>query len=229
VLEFLRERGGSFEVIVVDDGSVDNTAGVVRQAAALAPQLRLLSCPGNCGKGYAVRLGILKSKGRIVLFNDADGATPIEEMERLLKAINAGAHVAIGSRALMSRETNVDATWLRKFLGRVFNGAVNLLVLPGIADTQCGFKMFVRPVARYAFSKQKAKRFSFDVEVLFLARKTGCKIIEVPVNWHHVPGSKINLILDAAHMLFDVITVRLRHLLGGYGERVSISELMKER
>lgn len=216
VLEYFQVKNAAFEILVVDDGSKDRTAQIVRQFERLSPQVRLLICPRNRGKGYAVRLGAMNARGALILVNDADGATPIEELDRLENAIQAGAQVAIGSRAMFSKETQVQTLWYRKFIGRVFNGMVNFIILPGIADTQCGFKLFIRPVARYIFSQQRADRFSFDVELLFLARKAGCKIAEVPVNWTNVAGSKVNLVRDSAHMLFDVICFRLRDTFGGY-------------
>ncbi|MFN8388893.1 MAG: flippase-like domain-containing protein [Bdellovibrionota bacterium] len=215
--EYLHSRGMSYEIVVVDDGSTDDTAKVVTQFEHLTPSVRLLTYPKNRGKGYAVRFGMLNARGRLVLFDDADGATPIEEIERLEAAISSGAHIAIGSRAMFSVETGVQTLWYRKLIGRVFNAFVNLVVLPGVADTQCGFKLFVRPAAKFLFSRQKAEGFSFDVEVLFLARKAGFKIAEVPVNWTNIPGSKVNLMKDSLLMARDIVRFRLRGLFGGYG------------
>ncbi len=216
VLEYLQSKGRSFEVIVVDDGSMDRTAKVVRQFERLSAHVRLLICPRNRGKGFAVRLGVMNAQGNLILFNDADGSSPIEELSRLEEAISKGAHVAIGSRAMFSKDTKVETAWYRKFIGRIFNGIVNSLLLPGIADTQCGFKLFTKPVARYVFSQQRADRFSFDVEILFLARKAGCQIAEVPINWTNVAGSKVNLVRDSFQMFVDVVTFRLRDVVGGY-------------
>jgi dolichyl-phosphate beta-glucosyltransferase len=215
--EYLHARGVEYEMLVVDDGSSDDTAKVVKQFEQLTPCVRLLTYPTNRGKGYAVRFGVLNARGRLILFDDADGATPIEEIERLEAAIAAGAQIAIGSRALDSLETGVRTVWYRRLLGRVFNAMVNIVVLPGIADTQCGFKLFVRPAAKFIFKRQRAERFSFDVEVLYLARKAGFRIAEVAVNWHNVPGSKVNLIKDSMKMAVDILRFRLRGLFGGYG------------
>jgi len=217
ISEYFKSRKVNFEVLVVDDGSTDETSKVVRQFESLSPHFRLLVYPKNRGKGYAVRFGVLNARGALVLYADADGATPIVELERLESAIKDGAQVAIGSRAMFSRDTEVKTVWYRIFIGRVFSGIVNVLLLPGIADTQCGFKLFIRPVARHIFSHQKADRFSFDVEVLFLARKAGCKIAEVPINWTNVPGSKVNLINDSLAMFIDLLRFRLRDFFGGYG------------
>lgn len=218
VLNYIRTRKETFEVIVVDDGSSDGTAAVIRQFERLSPVVRLLSYGHNRGKGYAVRFGVLNSNGRLVLFSDADGATPIEELERLKSAINLGADLVIASRALYSKDTYVETSVHRKFIGRVFNGIVNLLILPGVADTQCGFKLFRREAAKYLFSRQRADGFSFDVELLFLARKFGFRMIEVPVNWINIPGSKVNLFKDSWRMFVDILRFRFRYVCGKYEE-----------
>ncbi len=214
--EYFHAREMSYEIIVVDDGSSDDTGHVVRQFETLTPTIRLLTYPTNRGKGYAVRFGILNARGRQVLFMDADGATPIQEIERLEAAIAAGAHIAIGSRARFSRDTGVQTLWYRKFLGRIFNAIVNVLILPGIADTQCGFKLFLHPAAELLFRRQQMERFSFDVEVLYLARRAHLRIAEVPVNWTNVPGSKVHLGRDSLLMLRDVMKMRFRAFFGGY-------------
>ena len=211
VLDYLDARGGSYEVIVVDDGSSDDTVRVVQNLQRLKPQLGLLRQPENRGKGCAVRTGALRARGRRIVFTDADGSTPIEEVERLERALAAGADIAIGSRALQSRDTRVVTAWYRKALGRVFNWCVNALVLPGIADTQCGFKMFTSRSAAFLFGRQTADGFSFDVELLLIARRAGLRIAEVPVNWKNVPGSKVNLVVDSLLMFWDVIRFRIIH------------------
>ena len=189
----------------------------------------MLTYPANRGKGYAVRFGMFNARGRYLLFNDADGASPIPEVERLFAAIEDGADVAIGSRAMFSRETDVQTVWYRKFLGRVFNAYVNIIILPGIADTQCGFKMFSRKAAKFIFRRQKAERFSFDVELLYLARKAGYVIAEVPINWTNVAGSKVNLVKDSLAMGWDLTKFRLRDFFGGYGSpRAKVAPKSKE-
>jgi len=216
ILEYFDARKLSYEVIVVDDGSRDSTAKVVRQFSRLSPQVKLLMCPRNRGKGYAVRLGMMNALGALILYDDADGASPIEEFARLEAAMNLGADIAIGSRAIFAADTAVKTIFIRKAMGRVFNLLVNLLLLPQITDTQCGFKLFRRAVARRIFSQQHADGFSFDVEILFLAKRAGFKITEVPINWTNVPGSKVNLIKDSLLMFIDVVRFRLRDLFGGY-------------
>jgi dolichyl-phosphate beta-glucosyltransferase len=217
ILEYFKHRPSlRYEVLVVDDGSSDATGKVVQHFAEISPKFKLLTYPKNRGKGFAVRFGVINSRGARILFADADGATPIEEIARLEAALDQGAQIAIGSRALYSRDTAVSTVWYRKYIGRVFNGIVNVLLLPGIADTQCGFKMFTREVAFPIFRTQRAERFSFDAEVLFLARKGGCRIAEVPINWTNIPGSKVNLMQDSFLMFRDLLKFRLRDIFGGY-------------
>lgn len=211
VIGYLRTRHRPFQILVVDDGSVDQTAAQVAKRSRECPELQLLTLPRNLGKGAAVREGMLRATGARVLFSDADGSTPISELPRLEAALEGGAEIAIGSRALLSAETTVAAVWYRTLLGRIFNLCVNSLLLPHYADTQCGFKLFTQSAAQTIFSRQRANRFSFDLEVLFLAERLGFKVKEVPVNWHNVPGSKVNLALDGVRMLCDLVRFRFWH------------------
>lgn len=211
IVDYLDQVQYSYEIIVVDDGSRDETSEIVRKFEKVRPQVRLIRLPQNQGKGHAVRLGVLNATGERVIFVDADGATPFNEVKKLLKALDDGADVAIGSRALFSEDTQVKTRWYRKYLGRVFNLCVNVLILPGIADTQCGFKIFTRKAAQFLFSQQKTSGFSFDVEILYLAKRAGLKIREIPINWTNVPGSKVNLVLDASKMFWDVLRLPFWH------------------
>ena len=211
IIDFFDRKGISYEVLVIDDGSKDSTAEVVRKFERVRHQVRLIQLPKNYGKGHAVRLGVLNSRGARVLFADADGATPIQEFERLEAAVAGGADIAIGSRALASADTKVATSIHRRLLGRVFNKCVNLILLPTIADTQCGFKMFTRKAAMFLFRRQRADRFSFDVELLYMAHKADLNIKEVPINWTNVPGSKVNLVHDSLTMFRDVFRFRVIH------------------
>lgn len=211
ILSYFITHKVSFEVLVVEDGSTDNTPVLVKELEREYPNLRLLQMPQNFGKGFAVKTGMLNARGKFLLFTDADGATPIEEFARLKSAIDQGADVAIGSRALFSADTKVEAQLHRKIIGRIFSKLVELLAVAGIADTQCGFKLFTKAAADQLFTFQKSKGFSFDVEILFLANKLGFTITEVPVNWSDKPGSKVNLVFDPLKMLIDLFRFRIIH------------------
>lgn len=207
-LDYFRALNPIFEVIVVDDGSTDGTASLVRGLMDANPELRILSYPKNEGKGYAVKFGVLNSKGKRVLIMDADGSTPLPEFLKLNDKLDSGYLVAIGSRALLG-EGEVRTVWYRKAIGRIFNGLVNFILVPGIQDTQCGFKLFEGELARKIFQKQRTYGFAFDCEVLSLCQNQGVSIAEVSINWNNVEGSKVNLLIHPALMLWDLIKLRL--------------------
>ena len=209
--DYFDTRKCSFEIVVVDDGSTDDTSTIVESFSRLRSELRLIRLAKNRGKGHAVQSGILNAHGKIILFADADGSTPFAEIERLEAALAQGADIAIGSRAIKSAETAVETQWYRKILGRIFNLTVNILLLPKIADTQCGFKLFTRDAATLVFSKQQCEKFAFDIEILYIARRANLKISEVAVNWQHAPGSKVNLAVDSLQMFLDVLRIKFRH------------------
>lgn len=211
IIDHFDRLGMDYEVIVVDDGSSDKTSEVVRKFERVRSCVKLIQLPRNYGKGHAVRLGVLNSRGTRILFADADGSTPIEEVSRLSQELDRGADVAIGSRALSSAETKVQTSIHRRYLGRIFNWCVNRVLLPNIADTQCGFKMFSRASALFLFKNQRSDRFSFDVEILFLARRADLKIAEVAINWTNVAGSKVSLFKDALLMFRDIFRFRVMH------------------
>jgi dolichyl-phosphate beta-glucosyltransferase len=215
-LAYCRQTARRVEVIVVDDGSLDRTSAVVNSCAARHPEVRLIRLAENQGKGQAVRSGVVNAQGRRILFADADGATPLSEVERLEAAIDGGADVAIGSRALHDQSVKVQARLYRRMMGRIFHGLVELLTVPRVKDTQCGFKLFQGPVAHDLFSRMRIRGFSFDVEVLMMAQRRGYSIAEVPVNWTHQPGSKVNLVVDSIRMLRDLFIIRGRYLSGQY-------------
>jgi dolichyl-phosphate beta-glucosyltransferase len=210
-LHWCTSRNLDFELIIADDGSRDETLALARLFEESDARIRALACP-HMGKGAAVRMGVLNAKGRFILFMDADGATPLGEIPKLLAAIEEGHDVAIGSRVVQSPgEVEVETSFHRRFIGRTFAFFVNLFALEGIGDTQCGFKMFRREAAAAIFSRQKTLGFAFDVEILFIARRLSLSIAEIPVNWVAQPGSKVNLFTDSLGMLWDISHIKWLH------------------
>lgn len=207
--EYLSAQPYSYSVTVVSDGSSDGTARVVMDFARAHPEFGLINYTPNRGKGFAVRKGMLDIDADVLLLSDADLAAPIEEVEKLLPALEGGAHVAIGSRPLRESKLEVRQPFYREFLGRTFNRAVQLLAVRGIRDTQCGFKAFPKSVAREVFEKCKFDGFSFDFEALMIARDLGYRIAEVPIRWAHQEGSKVSLLRDGMRMLRDLVRLRL--------------------
>lgn len=207
--------GMEIEVLVVDDGSRDATAAVVTRLISRFDALRLVSNPGNRGKGYSVRHGMLEARGKIALFTDADLSAPIEEADKLLGALER-ADVAIGSRALDPSLIETHQSPTRELAGRVFNGMVWLLTGVRFLDTQCGFKAFRMDRARLIFEQQRIEDFGFDPELLFLARRHGFKAVEVPVRWAHDPASKIRMGRDSLRMFWDLVLVRWNWVRGRY-------------
>ena len=208
VAKYLREANRRSELIVVDDGSTDDTAAAVDQMIEAGLKVHLLRHDGNRGKGAAVRTGRLAATGDIVLFTDADLSTPIDDVERLIAALEQGADVAIGSRALDRSLIEVHQPWIRDRMGRVFNLFVQAILLPGLKDTQCGFKAFRRNAARDLFSATEAQGFEFDAEVLYRAKRSGLTIREIPVHWRNNPDTRVNAISDSARMLVSLFRVR---------------------
>lgn len=199
------------EVLVVDDGSRDGTVALVEGLAARGRlPVRVLSNPGNRGKGYTVRHGVLAAEGSAVLFSDADLSTPIEELDRLVPALER-APVVIGSRAVRDSVLEVHQPLYRELSGRTFNLLFQLAVLPGVHDSQCGFKLFERTAAREIFPRLTIDGFGFDIEVLYLARRLGYTIAEVGVRWVDDPDTKVTLWKDAPRMFADLLRVRWRH------------------
>jgi len=204
------------EVIVVDDGSCDGTVRVAEEFRADAPAVRILRNPGNRGKGYSVRHGMMEAKGEWTLFSDADLSSPIEELEKLWKAAQESrAQVAFGSRALDRSLIGVHQPLLRESAGKLFNVAVRVFTGMPFLDTQCGFKLFETKAAREIFRRQQLERFGFDVEVLFIARKLGYSSIEVPVRWNDMAGTKVGTVSGLSAFL-DPLRVRMHQLKGKY-------------
>ncbi|WAC06562.1 MAG: glycosyltransferase family 2 protein [Thermodesulfobacteriota bacterium] len=214
--EFLLTRDYRSEIIVVDDGSSDNTRKVIRKFAGEFSSVRLLGNKVNRGKGYSVRAGVLHSQGRIILFSDADLSTPIQEVDKLADWLDQGYDIAIGSRALPGSDILERQPWPREFMGKTFNKLVQLLTLSGIKDTQCGFKLFKKEAANVLFAKQTVWGFGFDVELLFIADKNGYRIKEVPIKWINSPDSRVHMVKDSFSMLIDLVRIRTRYLTGKY-------------
>jgi dolichyl-phosphate beta-glucosyltransferase len=213
VAEWTRGRPGGldWEVLLVDDGSSDDTAGLAKRlAAAEGLSLEVISYARNRGKGAAVRTGVLASAGDPVLVCDADLSTPLSEWSKLAGKLPTHA-VAIGSRALQQDLVRRRQAPHRVLLGQAGNRLIQLLAVPGIRDTQCGFKLFRADAARDLFRRARVDRFAWDVEILYLARQSGLAIAEVPVLWFNSPESKVRVVRDALQTLWDVLRIRWMH------------------
>jgi glycosyltransferase involved in cell wall biosynthesis len=216
VVECVRARGWRAEVLVVNDGSTDRTAEIVREFQAGAPEVQLLENPGNRGKGYSVRAGMLAARAEIVMFTDADLSAPIEEAERLFAAIEGGADIAIGSRWLESGRQTHRQPLYRQFFGRCFNAVTRFVMGLHFADTQCGFKAFTRAAAQTVFRLQTIEGWGFDPEILFIAVKRGFQVVEVPVSWAHDERTRMSYLKDGVQMLEEIAIVRWNALRGRY-------------
>lgn len=213
--EFLQRSLLSAELIVVDDGSADTTSSIVR--AAKPRNLRLLQNNENHGKGYSVRQGVLAATGQYVLFTDADLSAPIEEMNKLLEvAMHEGADVVIGSRAVDRRYIEKHQSRGRELGGIAFNLMVRVFLGLRLHDTQCGFKLFNRAKTRHAFEELTTFGFGFDAELLFLAKRQGLSIREIPVRWSHSEGSKVQFLRDGVRMFADLVRIRWNAISGRY-------------
>ncbi|HCM74723.1 MAG TPA: glycosyltransferase family 2 protein [Fimbriimonadaceae bacterium] len=217
IAEYARTLDFDTEIWVVNDGSADDTAKLVKCVAESEPLVHLLDCEQNQGKGAAVRRGMLEIDAEWLLMSDADLATPIEELDKLWPLVGEATPIAIGSRPLKESELEVRQPWYREMMGRAFNLAVRTLGIKGIADTQCGFKLYRQDVARDIFSRSKIDGFGFDFEVLMIARDLGYNIAEVPIRWQHKEGSKVNLLRDGVRMLRELMLLRL----AGRARRIS--------
>jgi len=230
VVACIRQHGWNAEVVVVDDGSRGQTAALVSAFARNNPEIRMLQNPGNRGKGYSVRNGLLHSFGEVVMFTDADLSAPIEEAVGLFAAIASGADIAIGSRWLERTRQTIRQPLYRQFFGRCFNAVTRAVMGLPYADTQCGFKAFTRAAAQTVFQLQTIERWGFDPEILFIARKRGYRVDEVPVSWAHDERTRISYLRDGTRMLQDIAIVRWNALLGRYNkpvERIHRAGLVK--
>lgn len=222
VLAYTAQQGWDTEIIVINDGSRDHTAEIIRRYAQ-NPGLRLIENPGNRGKGFSVRNGMLHAHGDVMLFSDADLSAPIEECTKLFQAIAEGADVAIGSRWVNPELQTQPQSLHRQLFGRIFNLALRLILGLRFKDTQCGFKAFSRRAVDRIFPAQKIERWGFDPELLFLAEKKGLQVEEVPVRWAHEEGGSIHPLRDGARMLVEVIKVRWYWLTGKYSGSIRTS------
>jgi dolichyl-phosphate beta-glucosyltransferase len=220
IIAYTDEQHWMTEILVVNDGSRDNTAEIVREYSKLHPQVRLLENPGNRGKGYTVRNGMSQATGEILLFTDADLSSPIQESRKLFAAIQAGADVAIGSRWLQAELQTERQPFHRQVFGRIFNLLLRMILGLKYKDTQCGFKAFTRKAALTLFPRQKIERWGFDPELLFLSLKYGFTIAEVPVEWAHDDRSKINPVVDGFKMFTEMLRIRWADLTGKYDRGV---------
>jgi dolichyl-phosphate beta-glucosyltransferase len=219
VLAFVNKMSWTAEILVVNDGSTDGTAGIVQGYAARYPNLRLIENPGNRGKGYSVRNGMLHATGDVVIFSDADLSSPIEESLKLMTALDQGADVAIGSRWLRTELQVQPQPLLRRIFGRAFNLALRMTLGLRYKDTQCGFKAFTRRATQTIFPLQHIERWGFDPEILFLAQRLGFRVQEVPVQWAHREGTHINPLRDGMRMGIEMLRVRWYAVTGKYDAR----------
>ena len=216
VVAYLSERQWTAEVLVVNDGSRDQTAALVQDYARRHPMVRLLNNPGNRGKGFSVKNGMTHAQNDWVLFSDADLSTPIEEVEKLLAAVTRDkADGAIGSRALNRKLVTVHQSAFREYSGRFFNLVMRTLTGLPFADTQCGFKMLRREAAHEVYRRVQIPGFGFDAEALFIAKVLGYKVVEVPVRWANAEGTKVTM-LNGLQAFTDLALVRFNQLRGLY-------------
>ncbi len=220
IVAYLNERPLRSEIIVVDDGSTDGTAALVESYVNKYPGLRLVSNGRNRGKGFSVRHGVLEAHGKIVLFTDADLSTPVAEADKLIpELLQDNYDIAIGSRAVNRSLIEVHQPLFRERAGILFNFLVRWITGVNFSDTQCGFKAFRRERARIVFEQQRIERFGFDPEILFLAKRHGLRVVEIPVRWSHDAATKVSVASDGIRMFFELIVIPWNVMRGLYPRR----------
>jgi len=215
---YLEERGLDYEIILVSDGSTDNTEKIALSKSALNKRIKVLVNERNMGKGFSVKKGCLAASGDVIAFTDSDLSYPISEVEKPLKMIRSNAaDVAIGSRTVRGARIAVHTSPLRKVMSMVFNLFVRLIAIKGIGDTQCGFKAFSHSAVKNIFSLQTMRCFSFDVELIYIAKKLGYKVREFPIVWaKSAESSSVNPVSDSIAMFLDIIKIRFLDMKGAY-------------
>jgi dolichyl-phosphate beta-glucosyltransferase len=216
LLRHIEAQNWDAEILVVNDGSTDDTAQIVREYGKLHPQVLLVENPGNRGKGFSVRNGMLHARGDICLFSDADLSSPITEAQKLFDAISRGADIAIGSRWLRAELQTERQPLYRQAFGRIYNLALRILLGLRFADTQCGFKAFRHDAAQRIFPLQRIERWGFDPEILFLARRAGLRVEEIPVLWAHSEGTRLHPFRDGLRMFLEAVRIRWYAITGDY-------------
>lgn len=213
IVSYLAEKfADNYEIIIVDDRSKDKTVEIVKKLSRENEKIKIMVNEENYGKGYSVKKGMLNAQGKYLLFSDADLSTPIEELDKLLFWIEKGYDIAIGSRSLKDSQVIVHQPFYREMMGKIFNKLVKIWCLSDFVDTQCGFKLFNKEVAKKIFTQTKINRFAFDVEILYLAKRNGLRVKEIPVRWINSPASRVNPIFDSLKMLIDLLRIRFLHL-----------------
>lgn len=215
VNEFLKKQPYEYEILVVNDGSIDGTSGVVKELLPNIPNLRLIDNQENHGKGWVTKQGMLEAVGDIRVFMDADNSTKIDEITKFLKFFESGSDIVLGSRRIAGSNVAKDQNMIREFLGWAFRTIVHIIVPVGVTDTQCGFKAFSAKSAEQIFPKQTIFRWAFDVEILALARKNKFKISEVPITWVNDEGSHVKF-SGMVNMLLEILKIRWNLCVGKY-------------
>ncbi|MEW6103858.1 MAG: dolichyl-phosphate beta-glucosyltransferase [bacterium] len=216
IIKYLDGKKYTYEIIVVDDGSLDKTPGIIEEISKGNSKIKLLKNELNQGKGYSLKRGILATRGKYVLFTDCDLSTPFEEIDKILAFLEKDYDIAIGSRKLKDSFIEVHQPWWREFMGSVFYFFAHLLIIKEVSDFNCGFKGYRGNVAHHLYGKGRLKRWGFDVEIIFLTKKFKYKMKEVPVRWINAKTTKVNLLLDSIRSFTELIQIRLNEIIGLY-------------